>query len=99
MAPCMIAAMLLQTVHVHVVPWLYIWGWLSHKDAIDAVTAADYKVSLRSVPGDNLDAYEEQLHACHQRSADKLLNLCFDNGGIYVKLGQHIGQLVRCMQQ
>jgi hypothetical protein len=39
-------------------------------------------------------AREQQLHACHQRSADKLLKLCFDNGGIYIKLGQHIGQLV-----
>lgn len=37
---------------------------------------------------------EQQLRACHQRSADKLLKLCFDNGGIYIKLGQHIGQLV-----
>jgi aarF domain-containing kinase len=35
------------------------------------------------------------LHACHQRGADRLLKLCFDNGGIYIKLGQHIGQLVR----
>eukprot|EP00879_Flechtneria_rotunda_P031719 GHRR01034673.1.p1 GENE.GHRR01034673.1~~GHRR01034673.1.p1 ORF type:complete len:438 (+),score=116.78 GHRR01034673.1:236-1549(+) len=66
---------------------------LARDIATAASIVADYKVSLRSVPGDNLDAYEEQLHACHQRSADKLLNLCFDNGGIYVKLGQHIGQL------
>lgn len=44
---------------------------------------------------DDKAAREQQLHACHQRSADKLLKLCFDNGGIYIKLGQHIGQLVR----
>jgi hypothetical protein len=58
-------------------------------------------VSLGAVPtpeeeGDGSDAgaREQALRACHQRSADKLLKLCFDNGGIYIKLGQHIGQLV-----
>jgi hypothetical protein len=55
---------------------------------------ADYKVSLNSVDDGDKAAREQQLHACHQRSADKLLKLCFDNGGIYIKLGQHIGQLV-----
>jgi aarF domain-containing kinase len=29
----------------------------------------------------------------HQRSADRLLRLCLTNGGIYVKLGQHVAQL------
>jgi hypothetical protein len=38
---------------------------------------------------------EAAMAACHQRSADKLLALAFKNGGIYTKLGQHIGQLVR----
>lgn len=56
--------------------------------------AADYKVSLGSVPEGDKEGREQQLHACHQRGADKLLRLCFDNGGIYIKLGQHIGQLV-----
>ena len=53
---------------------------------------ADYKVSLKDVDGPER---EQVLHSCHQRSADKLLQLCFQNGGIYIKLGQHIGQLVR----
>ncbi len=35
------------------------------------------------------------LQELHQRGADRLLQLCFANGGIYVKLGQHVGQLVR----
>jgi len=51
-------------------------------------------VSLNAVDDDDKEAREQQLHACHQRSADKLLQLCFQNGGIYIKLGQHIGQLV-----
>lgn len=50
----------------------------------------DYKVSLRGLTG---EAYQEELHNCHQRGAGRLLDLCFNNGGIYVKLGQHIGQL------
>lgn len=29
----------------------------------------------------------------HERSAHRLLNLCETNGGVYVKLGQHISQL------
>ncbi len=54
--------------------------------------SADYKTCLRDA-----DPTEREvvLEACHQRSADKLLALCFKNGGIYTKLGQHIGQLVR----
>ncbi|WIA33107.1 hypothetical protein OEZ86_006260 [Tetradesmus obliquus] len=54
---------------------------------------ADYKTALNAVPEGDEAARHDALHACHQRSADKLLKLCFDNGGIYIKLGQHIGQL------
>jgi hypothetical protein len=52
---------------------------------------ADYKRSLRGLEG---SSHQQELAACHQRSADRLLALCFANGGIYIKLGQHIGQLV-----
>lgn len=31
--------------------------------------------------------------ALHQRSAERLLALCLSNGGVYVKLGQHVAQL------
>lgn len=33
-------------------------------------------------------------HEVHLRSARRLQDLCFRNGGIYIKLGQHLGQLV-----
>ena len=33
-------------------------------------------------------------HEVHTRSARRLEELCFKNGGIYIKLGQPIGQLV-----
>mmetsp|Transcript_3442 Transcript_3442/g.9893 ORF Transcript_3442/g.9893 Transcript_3442/m.9893 type:complete len:315 (+) Transcript_3442:314-1258(+) len=55
-----------------------------------AAIVADYK---RSLPSSASEEYEEQLHKCHQRGANRLMNLCFKNGGIYIKLGQHIGQL------
>ena len=31
--------------------------------------------------------------ALHERSARRLLDLCMANGGVYVKLGQHVAQL------
>ena len=60
----------------------------------DAITAGsmffDYSYSLRHLEG---DAYEEAKEACHRRGAQRLLRLCFANGGIYIKLGQHIAML------
>ncbi|XP_021295598.1 putative ABC1 protein At2g40090 [Herrania umbratica] len=62
----------------------------------DSVTAAsvvfDYEYSLWGLPeGSNERA--KVKHEVHLRSARKLQELCFRNGGIYIKLGQHIGQL------
>ncbi|KAI3430556.1 hypothetical protein D9Q98_005149 [Chlorella vulgaris] len=60
----------------------------------DVVTAAamlaDYSYSLHGLEG---AAREEAKKACHQRGADRLLSCCFKNGGVYIKLGQHIGML------
>ncbi|KAF6264636.1 ABC1 family-domain-containing protein [Scenedesmus sp. NREL 46B-D3] len=64
------------------------------RDVITALSVVvDYKTALSAVPEGDGEARQLALRACHQRSADKLLKLCFDNGGIYIKLGQHIGQL------
>lgn len=52
---------------------------------------ADYKFSTQGLEG---DSYAEALKKCHERSAFKLQRLCFANGGIYIKLGQHVAQLV-----
>lgn len=52
---------------------------------------ADYLWTLRGLEG---EAREEAKRGCHQRGADHLLRVCFANGGIYIKLGQHIGMLV-----
>ncbi|KAK7281154.1 hypothetical protein RIF29_08885 [Crotalaria pallida] len=62
----------------------------------DAVTAAniafDYEYSLWGVPEGSTER-ERIKHEVHLRSAQKLQELCFKNGGIYIKLGQHLGQL------
>ncbi|KAH6777804.1 ABC2-like protein 9 [Perilla frutescens var. hirtella] len=62
----------------------------------DAATAAsiafDYEYSLWGLP-DGSKERERVKHEVHTRSALKLQELCFRNGGIYIKLGQHISQL------
>lgn len=57
-------------------------------------SGVDYYFSLRGVEG--LEKRAEVIRECHERGAQRLLALCFANGGIYVKLGQHVGQLVGC---
>lgn len=52
----------------------------------------DYLVSLYNVPEG--PAREAVKHECHKRCADRLQKLFFKNGGTYIKLGQHVGQLV-----
>ncbi len=51
----------------------------------------DYKLSLRGKTGAER---EEALELCHARGARRMMELCFANGGIYIKLGQHVGQMV-----
>ncbi|EFN51969.1 hypothetical protein CHLNCDRAFT_32749 [Chlorella variabilis] len=61
------------------------------RDVATAVTmVADYQYSLRGLEGEEREAAKR---ACHQRGANRLLACCFKNGGIYIKLGQHIGML------
>ncbi len=60
---------------------LYLYGGL-----------ANYVYSLYGIPKgveQNVTRHEVQL--CF---TNRLQDLCFKNGGIYIKLGQHIGQLV-----
>lgn len=54
--------------------------------------AVDYKFSLKGYD----DCSEPSLQAwsdCHRRSAERLLELCCKNGGIFIKVGQHISAL------
>nr|CAB3493594.1 unnamed protein product [Digitaria exilis] len=63
------------------------------RDSVTAATIAlDYKWSLLGLePG--TPAWQSAKHETHLRSANRLQELCFRNGGIYIKLGQHIAQL------
>nr|CAB3498961.1 unnamed protein product [Digitaria exilis] len=63
------------------------------RDSVTAATIAlDYKWSLLGLePG--TPAWQSAKHKTHLRSANRLQELCFRNGGIYIKLGQHIAQL------
>ncbi|XAR71931.1 Cadmium-transporting ATPase [Bertholletia excelsa] len=57
-----------------------------------ATIAFDYEYSLWGLPEDSSERTKVK-HEVHMRSARKIEELCFKNGGIYIKLGQHIGQL------
>lgn len=53
----------------------------------------DYEYSLMGLPEGSSERSKVK-HEVHIRGARKLEELCFKNGGIYIKLGQHLGQLV-----
>lgn len=61
------------------------------KLGIMCTTLADYRTSLAAGGQDEL---EHRKSLCHTRSAQKLVQLCFTNGGIYIKLGQVAAQMV-----
>ena len=54
--------------------------------------ATDYKLSLRNYK-DNSPESLEKWSTVHTRSAEKLLNLCCVNGGVFIKVGQHIAAM------
>jgi aarF domain-containing kinase len=49
-----------------------------------SIIAADYKLNFRAGKDSS------QLSAIHERSADRVLQLCIKNGGLYQKIGQAI---------
>ncbi|XP_077215011.1 ABC2 homolog 9 [Tasmannia lanceolata] len=57
-----------------------------------ALIAFDYEYSLWGLPEGSVERSIAK-HKVHTRCARRLQELCFQNGGIYIKLGQHIGQL------
>ncbi|XP_062006413.1 uncharacterized protein LOC133723569 isoform X4 [Rosa rugosa] len=57
-----------------------------------ALTAVDYKFTLRGLPVDS-DEYRRKLSEVHFRSAWRILKLCEANKGFYVKAGQFVAAL------
>ncbi|KAL6526847.1 hypothetical protein OROGR_015937 [Orobanche gracilis] len=63
------------------------------RDAATAATIAfDYEYSLWGLQKGSRERERVKCEV-HTRSARRLQELCFQNGGIYIKLGQHISQL------
>ncbi|KAF6147058.1 hypothetical protein GIB67_036777 [Kingdonia uniflora] len=60
--------------------------------SLNLVPLSDYEYSLWGLQ-DGTAEKGRVKHEVHMRSARRLEELCFRNGGIYIKLGQHIGQL------
>ncbi|KAJ6726924.1 ABC1 FAMILY PROTEIN [Salix purpurea] len=64
-----------------------------YRDTVTAASIAfDYEYSLWGLMEGSVERAKVK-HEVHLRSARKLQELCFKNGGIYIKLGQHLGQL------
>nr|XP_027201125.1 uncharacterized aarF domain-containing protein kinase 1-like [Dermatophagoides pteronyssinus] len=54
--------------------------------------AFDYKFSVLKLRDDSEETLEKWSQ-CHQRAANRLLRLCSTNGGVFIKVGQHIAAL------
>ncbi|CAF0730942.1 unnamed protein product [Brachionus calyciflorus] len=54
--------------------------------------AFDYKWNLWGINEDS-DEYNKNIKECHQRAADRLVDICIKNGGLYVKLGQGLSTM------
>lgn len=52
----------------------------------------DYKWNMRGKEY-GTTAYQEMMSLINRRSAERLHRLCCKNGGIFIKLGQHVGAL------
>ena len=72
--------------------FFYIWNLIFF-----ARFLSDYEYSLWGLDEGSVEKSKVK-HEVHLRSARKLEELCFINGGIYIKLGQHVGQMV-CSHQ
>lgn len=62
-------------------------------DGLHTTSSTDYLMSLQGLPEGSIEK-DSATHEVHLRNAHRLKELCCANGGIYIKFGQHIGQLV-----
>jgi hypothetical protein len=54
---------------------------------IGLAISVDYKWELWGVDEESAQ-YDELIKGCHKRAAQRILEGCLKNGGLYVKLGQ-----------
>lgn len=54
---------------------------------VGLIVTTDYWWSLRGLE-EGSEQYDDAINAVHQRSADRILQGCLSNGGLYIKLGQ-----------
>ncbi|KAI6237262.1 Protein kinase domain-containing protein [Aphelenchoides besseyi] len=52
----------------------------------------DYKSTMRGEDRTS-EEYRQRLRAAHLRGAHRILKLCQNNGGVFIKVGQHIASL------
>jgi aarF domain-containing kinase len=55
--------------------------------SIGLTISVDYWWSLFGLE-EGTEEYKEAIHPLHQRAADRILDGCLRNGGLYIKLGQ-----------
>lgn len=56
-----------------------------------AICINDYRTTLNAKAAvEDQDAQDRVLRACHRRCAERTLKLLEKNGGIFIKLGQHL---------
>ena len=65
------------------------WARRSRKEAAEL----GEEIALKRVTHHQTSGLHLRWEALHLRCAERLLALCHDNGGVYVKLGQHLAQL------
>lgn len=59
---------------------------------IGLAIVADYKWNLRGV-NEGSPEYDDCLKEIHQRCADRILDGCLANGGLYIKIGQGVSAI------
>jgi len=56
------------------------------------IVGVDYKYSLWGID-DTSDEYQEMISGAHTRSAQRILDTCLVNGGLYIKFGQGLASM------
>ncbi len=59
---------------------------------VGAKITVDYKWNLWGLDEDS-DEYKRSLKECHLRAANRMVDKCISNGGLYVKLGQGVSTM------